>query len=246
MAGLLPRRGVAEYLTMLQAFLPRGLAWTRSPDAYLTSSLYAAAEELARIDATAHLLMDETNPATAVDGLEDWERVLGLPDGCLPVTQDLDDRRFAVLHLLTDPGHSDVAYWYELAAELGYPDVVIEEHWPFVCGKSEVSDADQFAPEEEQASGLGRCGPEEIRYWWNVIVRGPWFVLFRTGTDSRPPDPLQDLTIAVNCARLFRTGASAPPDRLGEYVCAPALECVFQREKPAHTFLTFEYQEAQP
>jgi uncharacterized protein YmfQ (DUF2313 family) len=240
-----PHRDVTDYLEMLQGLLPRGPAWTRTPGARLTCILHASADELTRLDAAAHLLADEINPYTAFDGLDDWDRVLGLPDGCLPVSEDMDDRRFAVLHRLTDAGRNDLAYWYQLALDIGYPDIVIEEHRPFVCAKSEVGDADQFSPEEEQASNLGRCGPEEIRYWWNVIVRGGWFALFRCGEDA-PPEYLQDLTGALNCARFFRSGVSSPPDRLGEYVCAAPLECVFQREKPAHTLLTFTYEETHP
>ena len=132
-------------------------------------------------------------------------------------------------------------YWYALAEGIGYPDVVIEEHEPAICGVHECSQG-AFTPEEEQASNIGRCGPEEIRYWWHVIVRGPWFFLARCG-EAYPPQPVQDLTGAINCARFARCGTASPPDLLGEYVCAPALECVFQREKPAHTYLTFEYEE---
>ena len=239
----LKNRTVDDYLPMLQAFLPRGLAWTRAPGAALTRSLYAFAEELARLDGEIHRLFDEVDPSTAYDGLEDWERMLGLPDECLPLTEGIDDRRFAVMHKLTDTGRQDLAYWYSVAAALGHDDVVIEEHTPFICGYHECAAASLFTPEQEQAANFGRCGPEEIRYWWNVIVRGPWFTLFRTGSASRPPDNLQDLTGAAACARLFRCGASAPPDLLGVYVCAVHLECVMQREKLAHTYLTFTYEE---
>jgi uncharacterized protein YmfQ (DUF2313 family) len=305
---ILKKRDAEDYLGMLQALLPRGLAWTRSPVSVLGKALYAAAEELARIDAAAHLLMDESNPATAVEGLADWERVLGLPDGCLPKSEDLDDRRYAVLYYLTDAGRSDLAWWYALAADLGFQSafaartaaaaqrsepettqpilseakggdisqtgeatasapqdagpsaICIEEHWPFVCGKSEVSDADLFSAEEEQTSGMGRCGPEEIRYWWNVIIRSGLFTFFRCGSLYPHDNEL--------VATFFRCGEGEPPERLGVYTVIPslgekdaswppdpvqdlngavgslaALECVFRRQKPAHTYLTFAYEE---
>mgnify|MGYP000979212013 FL=1 len=75
-------RKAPDYLAMLQALLPRGAAWVREPDAVLTRLLAASAEELARLDSMAWRLLDETNPQTAIDSLEDWERLLGLPDEC--------------------------------------------------------------------------------------------------------------------------------------------------------------------
>jgi uncharacterized protein YmfQ (DUF2313 family) len=225
--GILPERGPADYLSMLRGLLPRGLAWTRSPDAALTRALAAVAEELARVDASARLLRRETNPASTVNALEDWERVLGLPDGCLPAGSTLQERRDAVLARLRDAGRQDMAYWYALAETLGY-DVTIEEHWPFCCAFHECGDpAAGWTPEsgmslerweQDVAWPIGRCGPPEIRYWWNVIVHGDRVILFRCG------------------------GESACPDYIMDWRGAESLECVMRRDRQSHTLLTFEYR----
>ena len=223
----MPPRGGADYLAMLQALLPRGLAWSHALDANLSKLLRAAAEELARLDAAARLLLDEINPLTAFAALEDWERLLGLPDRCLLAGDTFQERRAAALAKLNDTGRQDLAYWYELAATLGYA-VTIEEHWPFCCAWHQCGDPQGGWTAEsgisverwEQDVGypIGRCGPEAMRYWLNVIVHGDRLLLFRCG-ESLCPELIMDWRGAEN------------------------LECLMRRDRPAHTILTFEYRE---
>ncbi|MCL1915661.1 MAG: DUF2313 domain-containing protein [Desulfovibrionaceae bacterium] len=220
-------RNAADYLGMLQSLLPPGQAWTRALGSILGKALLACAEELARVDIAARLLPEEANPASSIAGLEDWERVFGLPDGCLPAGSSFQERRGAVLARMLDAGLQNLAYWYELAETLGYA-ATIEEHWPFVCGWHECGDPQAgWTPESgmtaerwEQEMGYpaGRLGAEESRYWWNVIVHGDHLILFRCG-ESLCPEPL------------------------GDWRGADSLECVMRRDKLAHTLLTFEYRE---
>lgn len=213
---LIPRKA-AEYLAALKQLLPRGLAWTRSPDSTLHKTLGGQAAELERLDMSFQLLLQEVNPETATFGLDDWDRVLGLPDQCLPAGSTLQERRSAVLAKLRDQGLQHLAYWYENAATLGY-EVVIEEHWPFVCGWHECGDPSNSTPEEIQASNIGFVADENIRYWLNVIVRGDRLILFRCGESE--------------CGEL-----------LMDWRSAAALECVMRRDIEAHWVLTFEYLE---
>jgi uncharacterized protein YmfQ (DUF2313 family) len=62
-------------------------------------------------------------------------------------------------------------------------------------------------------------GDHDIRHVWRVVV--------------------PDLRVVE-----FRAGASACGDRLGEIRRAEVLECLFQRLRPAHTRLVFQYQGA--
>lgn len=213
-----PKRNPLEYLAMLQALLPLGLAWSRSPEGNLTKALHASAEELARLDASAHLLVEEVNPTTTNNALDDWERVLALPDACLPAGTTFQERKDAVLAKLNDIGRQDLAYWYELAASLGY-EVTIEEHWPFCCGIHECADfsgCDEMA--EQAAYPMARLGNEEIRYWLNVIVHGDSLILFRCGESE--------------CGEL-----------LMDWRGAETLECLMRRDMEAHVVLTFKYEE---
>lgn len=211
-------RSAAEYLDMLRHLLPRGLAWTRALGAKLTAVLRGTAEEAGRVDVSAHLLMDEVNPLYTHGGLEDWERVLALPDTCLPAGNTFQERHDAVLAKLNDSGRQDLAWWREQAALLGY-EIDLEEHWPFMCGWHECGDPTGCAVEAVQASNIGFIGPEEIRYWLNVIVRGDRLILFRCGESE--------------CG-----------ERLMDWRSAASLECIMRRDMEAHILLTFEYLEA--
>ena len=136
-------RSAADYLRMLQHLLPQGQAWTRAPGAVLTAVLQASADELERLDMAMRLLLMEILPTSAIAGLEDWERVLGLPDACLPAGTTLQERRSAVLAKLHDEGRQDLAYWYvrpdaggdpgpsrdRLSGRAGDP-LVVERHRP--------------------------------------------------------------------------------------------------------------------
>lgn len=217
----IPSRGAADYARMFLGLLPRGAAWSRMLDSVLARLLAACAEEAARIDAAGLRLIEEADPQTALSGISDWERVLGLPDACLPSGTTLPERRMAVLAKLADTGRQDLAYWYELAAVLGY-DVAIKFKAPFQCGKSQCGDpyaADAGLPPARRRT-TAMLGPGRIRYWWEVVVYGL---------------PLIQ----------FECGVSAPPDALGKRITARNLECLMLRDKQAHTLLTFSYLEAE-
>lgn len=214
----LKKHNAEEYLDALVGLLPQGVAWSREPGSRLGLLLQASADELARIDATASTLLDEVNPLTAINGLEDWERVLGLPDACLPAGTTLQERRSAVLAKLCDTGRQDLAYWYEVAESLGY-DVTIEEHWPFICGIHECSDPSNLTEAEaQQHKEFGYLADPNVRYWWNVIVHGDRLLV-------------------------FRCGESLCPERLTDWSEATSLECLMRRDRLAHTVLTFDYRE---
>lgn len=221
------RRAAAEYYRQIQNLAPHGQAWPRD-DENATSLLWlASAEEPARVDAAALRLLDEAHPESALDSLEDWERVLGLPDQCLPSGRSIQERRRAIVAKLTDGGHHGLAYWYGLAEGLDV-EITVRRHNPFICGLSQVGDpAGEFesTPEARALQRAGavthRLGPPSIRYWWEVIVYGERVIR-------------------------FRCGSSRLPDKLGVYRVATELECIFNRDKRAHTLVTFKYEEPRP
>lgn len=113
----------AEYLAQLQALLPPGAAWSRSPEATLTRVLHALAEALARVDARAAVLIEEADPRTTSELLTDWERVFGLPDECIVaqgITQTVQQRIAALMQAVTGQGGQSAEYYVQLAAGAGY------------------------------------------------------------------------------------------------------------------------------
>jgi uncharacterized protein YmfQ (DUF2313 family) len=115
---------------MLQALLPTGAAWNRTPDAQLTHLLQVLAQEFARIDARSVDLRNEADPRTALESLSDWERVVGLPDQCIPVTGSVRERQLAVATKIAGLGGQSRAYFIDMAGNLGF-SIEIEEFVPF-------------------------------------------------------------------------------------------------------------------
>lgn len=121
------------YQAQLAALLPQGRAWPRETGSTLMRLLLAKADELARVDGRAADLLEEVDPRTTLEMLDDWERVAGLPDNCIPAPDSIAERRAALLARLTGQGGQSRAYFVELAAAMGYA-VTIDEFGPFVAG----------------------------------------------------------------------------------------------------------------
>lgn len=117
---------VSAYLSQLQTLLPPGAAWSRDPEADLTGLLTALADEFARADQRTTDLRDEADPSTAVEMLPDWERITGLPDGCVGAMDTIYARQLAVVAKLAAVGGQSRAYFIGLAASMGYEITITE------------------------------------------------------------------------------------------------------------------------
>jgi uncharacterized protein YmfQ (DUF2313 family) len=123
-----------QYLSMLQALLPSGMAWPRDPDAVLTNLLRAWSDEFAREGARIDDLLNESIPVNVRELLTDWERVLALPDSCTAALNlSIDQRRAAVVAKITSVGGQSRQFFIDLAASLGFPGATIDEFRPMTC-----------------------------------------------------------------------------------------------------------------
>jgi uncharacterized protein YmfQ (DUF2313 family) len=129
-----------DYLGQLQALLPRGLAWSLSQTAKLTSLLLAWADEFARIDLRADELVDAVDPSTTIELLNEWEIIAGLPDPCVSIVQSLEQRRIALLSKLTSIGGQSRAYFISVAAAMGYPGATIDEFMDGITCNDDCND----------------------------------------------------------------------------------------------------------
>ena len=214
------RKTVTDYLSMLQNLLPLGQAWTRRPDAVLTKTLEAAAEELARVDGEAWRALDELNPLWTADLLPEWEAIAGLPDECSELSDTMEERRNAVIQKLRRPVGQNAAFFLMLAESLGYADPEVIEFPVFQVEKSRVGERLNDAP------GGGTWDTEadppeytaHLYYGWRYV----WM-----------------LKVAEQIMAPFRAG-SFVEDRLRKWG-DEKLECVVNRAKPAHTHVLFAY-----
>lgn len=171
-----------DYRRQMQALMPRGMAWTLAPLAWLTRLLAGLSEEFARIDARVRDLIGESDPRTTIEMLTDWERTLALPDNCSNVlAPTLQGRRDDVLSKLIGIGGQSRAYYIAVAARLGYA-ITIEEFLPFRVGRSSIGDRvysedwtwvwrvnGPAVTVTSFRTGVSRCG-EPLRSWGNALL----------------------------------------------------------------------------
>jgi len=124
----------ADYVTRLQALLPRGRAWPRADDAIQTKVLNGLAQSTANSNSDANALLVGAFPATADALLTDWEAALGLPGPFGSLAGTTAGRRAAVVAALANTGGQSKAYFIALAASLGMT-ITITEFLPYSVSK---------------------------------------------------------------------------------------------------------------
>lgn len=132
--GLTPE----DYQAQAQALTPTGKAWATGDDSLFNKLLLAISDEFSRVDNRAAALLEEVDPRFTTELVEDWERVLGLPDNCSGELADtIVGRRNAIVTKLNSTGGQTPQYLIDRAADLGF-DITITEFSEFTV-ESEVS-----------------------------------------------------------------------------------------------------------
>lgn len=214
-----PKRDAAIFAHAFMALLPEGPIWPRSRDSAVCRTVLGLCGVVARWASDAwRFLHVEAFPPTSIDLLADWERVLGLPEPCLPLA-DLtvaERQRQVAEKLARRPGAQSRQYFLEIARRLGYV-VTITEFIPAQCGVTQCG-ATRTVVGAFVIQGAG-CGSPGIRYVWRVKVTGPRLTWFALGAG----------------------GGRAGQDPHLRIRRAEDLECVLHLLKPAHTRLVFDY-----
>lgn len=172
---------LSKYIALLQDLLPRGFAWPRQASTNMESLLGAFAVELERGDARVDDMLRESYPLTSSELLEDWERVLGLPEPCAGAPTGLEARRIAAHEKLSRKGGQSPQYFIDLAAQYGFT-ITISEYSQFRAGINSAGDpvyGDAWAytwvvhgPEvtvRTFKAGQATAG-EALREWGNEIL----------------------------------------------------------------------------
>lgn len=122
-------RSASDYAQQLKALLPHGPAWESDCQPALHVLLEALAVEFARVDMRAGDLLSEAFLDTFHEVLDDWERVLGLPDECVMDSGGaVAERKAQVLAKLVEKGGQTPAFFVALAKRFGYENAHVEEY----------------------------------------------------------------------------------------------------------------------
>lgn len=137
-----------RYKNLFLSLFPNGKIWERREGSNLDKLSSVITKEFSRVDDTAKLMIEESDPRTAFNYLGEWERSLGLPDDCTCIGLDecsmesktLEDRRRTILQKLTTGGGSDEPFFAEICRQLGYADIKARSFYPFKMGQSQMGD----------------------------------------------------------------------------------------------------------
>jgi uncharacterized protein YmfQ (DUF2313 family) len=130
-----------DYFNQLLSLLPRGAAWDQIDSGLFGDLNYAIATEYTRVSDAMVELENDTFPQNTSQLLEDWERVLGLPDDCVAgVSQSTTERRAAVITKLSTLTEPTPLFFVNLAQSFGY-SIEVVEYFPARVGRARIGDA---------------------------------------------------------------------------------------------------------
>ncbi len=100
--------------------------------------------EMAYAESEAWRLINQTDPGVATDTLEDWERVLGLPEDCFAdqVLTEEERQRQAHTKLFAEYEVTDLDFYLDYATELGFDITIVQipiEYSPRIMGVARMS-----------------------------------------------------------------------------------------------------------
>jgi uncharacterized protein YmfQ (DUF2313 family) len=208
------RRSGDDYTHAFLSLLPQGQAWPREPDSTLARSVKGLCQYWGHVDGRAgDLLERESDPRITIELILDWERAFGLPDPCIAEPLTLADRQRMLVHRMTLLGAQSRQYFYDVAASIDH-QIRIREYAPVMTGVTRCGRALDDAGYQRW-----QVGPPENRFFWTVHVDKARLGWFRASSGECGIDPL------------LRIGHSTD------------LECLFNRWKPAHTKIVYDYGE---
>ena len=164
-----------KYIEALKNLLPNGKVWRKKDEdgSSIRKLLSACAVEFGRIHDRIIQLGEECDPRTASETLEDWERVLDLPDRCIedPDSLTVEQRRSAIVQKIVGRGGQSLSYFEQMAAFFGY-DITCSNYTPFTAG-SDAGDA---------------LTNDDWRFWFNVNAAS--VATYFTAGNGAAGDPL--------------------------------------------------------
>lgn len=185
----------------LEQISPPGRVWPRV-GTIARRVMEGLAGRLAEAERRSNEILTEIDPRTTTELLPDYERLFGLPTGCVTVPQTIVERRAAVFDRMTSVRGASPAELIDLARRVA-PAASIIEYRPFVAG----SNAGDYLT---NGSWL---------YTFTLQTVEEPYVFFRTGT-SGAGDALVSLTRAtLEC--LVGDAAPAQTVALFDYTLPP-------------------------
>ena len=208
---------IARYRDLLEGLLPKGRLWNPKEQPTFRKFLDSIAVEPCRVEGRYKDLLREADPRITSELLEDWERLLGLPDECSPEGQTPDQRRTQVTQKYTNVGGLSKEFYEFTAAQLGFSTTTVQNILNCVVGRATVGQAltNYFLEILTVGQTIGK--PLQLvgwRYYWNVDM---------------PATSVETLEVGETVGLPLREFTN------------PLIECTMQKLKPAHSAIFFTF-----
>ena len=168
-----------SYVSQLLSLLPNGFLWDKISDTNLKKMLIALATELVNSHIRLEKLTLEAVPTTTDELLEEWEKLLGLPDACSLLKfngeSTLNERKALILARIANKKPCTKAFLESFIESLGYK-AEVSVLKPFVLGLSRAGDA--------------LNGANENRFFILVKLLEQKVEYFRFGKSEMGKDPM--------------------------------------------------------
>jgi uncharacterized protein YmfQ (DUF2313 family) len=110
-----------DHSRALRQLLPPGRVWRLEAESWIWKTLLAVSDEFRWVSSRAEDLVEETDPRTATETIEEWEEMLSLPDERVTeIPATLAERRIAITQKFVARGGQSPAYFIALALACGY------------------------------------------------------------------------------------------------------------------------------
>jgi uncharacterized protein YmfQ (DUF2313 family) len=122
MMTYIKERTYTEQAGILASYLPDNECFGKKSigNGNLRKVLIGLAGEFLRFRGTINQLVEEYFPDSTTLFIEDWEKVVGIPDECFPVASTLEERRTNVLLKLAGTNATTAKQFEEIADILGF------------------------------------------------------------------------------------------------------------------------------
>lgn len=204
---------MAGHAPLLQALLPESYA----PTGQVVEALTVDGDALDAALAASLDPLRGLTPLAALEWLEDYERVYGLPGDCRQVGLLLQERLALLAIALAERAAINRGYFIWLAGQLGYA-ITIEEFGQFKAG---------FARAGERLSNYEALFSAGWRAGWPLSQGAPWQYVWVVRASGEP-------------TTRFRAGVSGAGEPLVSW-SNQLLECAVRNAAPAHTLVHFAY-----
>lgn len=157
-----------RYYQLLVNLLPIGRLWDTRNQPVFRSLIESIANELCRVDERVDAMLRESDPRLTTELIDDWERLVGLPDECTPIDFSLSGRRAQVAQKYTNVGGLSADFYEKLGLQLGQK-IAVKDFFPFRAGRSQAGDALTNNFETSFKAG-DKVGSQLRTYGWRFYI----------------------------------------------------------------------------